>query len=162
MPYSKALEPNLPEGTGFHRLMYTPDCIVVELDDITMKPLDGLEPNHVPIFPKKGNFKVKIRGRDNTISINRTHFPLVPRFSCTAHKSQGQTLTKAIVDLVLQTGKKGEMEINFAYVPLSRVRRLQDLTILRPFDPSILRAKVNEGCVAMMEEFKARDACRDM
>ena len=153
---------SVTEGTGFQRLMYTPDCIIAELDDISMNPLDGLEPNHVPIFPTKGNFKVKIRGSDNSVSINRTHFPLVPRFSCTAHKSQGQTLTKAIVDLVPQTGKKGVLEINFAYVPLSRVRRLQDLTILRPFDPSILRAKVNEGCVAMMEEFKARDACRDM
>ena len=57
---------------------------------------------------------------------------------------------------------KGAIEINFAYVPLSRVRTLKDLTILRPFDPCILKAKVNEGCAAMMKEFKARDVCRDM
>ena len=155
-------EESITEEIGFHPLKYTPDCIIAELDDITMKPLDGLEPNHVPIFPTKGNFGVKIKGNNNTININRTHFPLVPLFSCTAHKSQGKTLTKAIVDLVPQPGKKGEMEINFAYVPLSRVRRLQDLTILRPFDPSILRAKVNEGCAAMMDEFKRKDLCKDM
>ena len=54
------------------------------------------------------------------------------------------------------------MEINFSYVPLSRVRALKDLTILRPFDRSILEAPVNEGCVAMMNDFKLQDECRDM
>ena len=93
--------------------------------------------------------------------MNRTHFPLVPRFSCTAHKSQGQTLPKAIVDLVPHSGIK-KVEIEFSYVPLSRVRRLEDLTILRPFDPSILKAQVNQGCAAMMEEFKQKDLCMDM
>ena len=94
--------------------------------------------------------------------MNRSHFPLVPLFSCTAHKSQGQTLKKAIVDLIPAYGKSNAVGIEFAYVPLSRVRRLQDLTILRPFDMCILNAKVNEGCAAMMEEFKRRDLCKDM
>ena len=94
--------------------------------------------------------------------MNRRHFPLVPRFSCTAHKSRGQTLQKAIVDLVPVHGKTKGVGIEFAYVPLSQVRRLQDLTILRPFDPSILNAKVDDGCTAMMDEFKRRDICKDM
>ena len=93
--------------------------------------------------------------------MNRSHFPVLAKFRCTAHKSQGQTLQKAIVDLVPQAGKKVN-GIEFAYVPLSRVRRLQDLTILRPFDPSVLKNKVNEACAAMMEEYKARDLCKDM
>jgi len=94
--------------------------------------------------------------------VNRSHFPLVPRFSCTAHKAQGQTLQKAIVDLVPQTGMRKGVGIEFSYVPLSRVRRLEDLTILRSFDSSILKAQVNEACAAMMEEFKHRDLCKDM
>ena len=152
----------IPEGTGSFNLKYTPEYVVVKLDgDISMKAFGGLEPNHVPIFPKDGHFSVKLRGK-KSVSIKRNHFPIVPRFSCTAHKSQGQTLTKAIIDLVRPAALKKSIEINFAYVPLSRVRRLQDLTILRPFDPSILRAKVNDGCAAMMAEFKARDLCKDM
>jgi hypothetical protein len=76
------------------------------------------------------------------------------------------TLGKAIVDLVPQT-RKGRRKpdpvgIEFAYVPLSRVRRLVDLTILRMFDPSVLKVQVNAGCKAMMEEFRARDKCKDM
>ena len=98
-------------------------------------------------------------GKQKNETVYRVHFPLVPRFACTAHKSQGQTLRKAIVDLVPVNQVSG---IEFAYVPLSRVRKLEDLTILRPFDPSVLTAKVNEACAAMMEEFKARDLCKDM
>ncbi len=148
--------------TGFYHLEHTPDYIIVELDDITMKPLDGLKPNHVPIDSKTNSIPVKLKGKQKPISFSRTHFPLVPRFSCTAHKSQGKTLTRAIVDLIPQKGRVGGIEINFSYVPLSRVRTLNELTILRPFDPSILNARVNKDCAAMMEEFKARDVCRDM
>ena len=64
--------------------------------------------------------------------------------------------------LVPVHGKTKGVGIEFAYVPLSRVRRLQDLTILRPFNPSILNNKVNEGCARMMEEFKRKDLCKDM
>ena len=144
---------------GFHHVDV--DYVVVELHDINMRPLDGLPPSHVPIFLKKDSFAVRIPGKETPYSVNRTHFPLVPRFSCTSHKSQGQTLAKAIVDLV-PPGKIKNVAIEFAYVPLSRVRRLDDLTILRPFDPNILKVKVHEGCTAMMAEFKARDLCKDM
>ena len=149
-------------GTGFSHLENMPDCIIVEMDDINMNPLDGLRPNHVPIFPSSGSFKVKIQGKKDEISISRRHFTLVPRFAFTAHKSQGKTLRKAIVDLIVPVDKKGPVEINFSYVPLSRVRALDDLAILRPFDPAILRAPVNESCVAMMDEFKLKDECKDM
>ena len=54
------------------------------------------------------------------------------------------------------------MRIEDAYVPLSQVRRLEDLTVLRTFDPSVLKAQVDEDCDAMMKDFKARDLCKDM
>ena len=146
-------------NTGVHHLKHTPDYVIVEFDDITMTPLDGLLPNHLSIFPENGSFQVRVKGKKDKITVSRTHFPLVPRFSCTSHKSQGQTLDKAIVDLV---PLKEIVDINFAYVPLSRVRTLKDLTILRPFDPYVLRAKVNEACAAMLNEFKERDVCKDM
>ena len=115
-----------------------------------------------PSFQKQNRLKSKYQGKKDKININRKHFPLVPRFACTAHKSQGQTLTKAIIDLVVPEGNKGVVEINFSYVPLSRVRTLEDLTILRPFDRSILKAPINEGCAAMMNYFKSEDECRSM
>ena len=150
------------EDTGLHHFeLNNADYIIVELDDINVKPLDNLPPNHVPIFPKKEYFSVYIPGKKTPFTVNRTHFPLVPRFSCTAHKSQGQTLSKAIVDLVPHSRMK-KVEIEFSYVPLSRIRKLEDLTILRPFDPSVLKAQVNQEYAAMMKEFKEKDLCKDM
>ena len=151
------------EDTGFHHVEFEDtDCIVVELDDITVKPLRGLDPNQIPIFPKKGNFSVSVKGRKKGISVNRCHFPIVPRFACTAHKSQGMTLDKAIVDLVPQPTLKSPVDINFAYVPLSRVRRLEDITILRPFNADVMKVKPNPACLAMMDHFKTMDKCKDM
>ena len=148
--------------TGYHEIVHPLDYIIVELEDVSMRPLDGLPPNHVPIAVKKEGFSVYSPEENKRINVNRSHFPLVPLYSCTAHKSQGKTLKKAIVDLVPINGKTKGVGIEFAYVPLSRVRRLQDLTILRPFDPRILNAKISEGCAAMMEEFKRKDLCKDM
>ena len=159
----------ISEDTGFHHVEFTDtDFIVVELDDITVKPLRGLNPNHIPIFAKKLNFQVSAQGKRREkkkakqVSVNRCHFPIVPRFSCTAHKSQGMTLDKAIIDLVPQPTMKSPIDINFAYVPLSRVRRLEDLTILRPFDAKIIKVQPNQACSAMMEEFRKMDKCKDM
>ena len=152
----------------FHYLKHLPDCIVVELEDIDVKPLNGLPPNHVPIIIQRGSFEVSMgmkNGKAIKVNVNRRHFPLVPRFSCTAHKSQGQTLTKAIVDLAIPPHiikQNKSVGIEHAYVPLSRVRRLNDLTILRAFDPSVLKQQVNEDCAAMMKEFEATDLCKDM
>ena len=152
----------LPTAPGYHYLETTPEYVIVELDDIKMNKLYGLPPNHVPIMLKTESFQVIMPGKQKNVSVNRSHFPIVPRFSCTAHKSQGQTLRKAIIDLVPRTGTSKGLGIEFAYVPLSRVRRLQDLTILRPFDSSVLKAKVKDGCTAMMEEFKSKDLCKDL
>ena len=134
---------------------------MVQLDDITVKPLHGLAPDHIPIFPRKDSFSVKVKDK-KSISVNRCHFPIVPLFACTAHKSQGMTLDRAIVDLVppIRKGrsKPNSVGIEFAYVPLSRVRRLEDLTILRMFDPSVLKVQVNESCFAMWKS-SDREIC---
>ena len=63
-----------------------------------------------------------------TCTIKRTQVPIVPAFAMTAHKSQGQTMDQAIVDLQSCHG----MEL--LYVMLSQVTSLEGLAILRPFD----------------------------
>ena len=157
------------EDIGFHQVGFNDgDCIIVQLDDVTAKPLQGLQPNHIPIFPQSGSFPLTLKvnnpnGKKKVINVNRTHFPIVPRFSVTAHKSQGLTLEKAIIDLVPNPKFKGSLEVCFSYVPLSRVRRLEDLTILREFPAAvILNPKANEARTAMMNYFKEKDLCKDM
>ena len=123
---------------------------------------NGLHPNHVPIYLEKGNFAVSVKGKQKGISVNRQHFPIVPRFSCTAHKAQGMTLRTAIIDLVPNPNQKA-IDISVPYVPLSRVRRLEDLTILRPFHPDLIKkVQPHPACKKMMAEFKKLDICKNI
>ena len=160
---------NITDDKGIHPVDFDKDedYIVVELNDINMiAPLPGLLANQIPITAKKGNFQYHLKGqkgkdgKPKKVNISLEHFPLVPKFSITSHKSQGMTLGKAFVDLV--PVQKNPVEINFSYVPLSRVRRLQDLNILRLFPEHVLRAQVNKDCQAMLSSFQERDACKDL
>ncbi|CAF4030425.1 unnamed protein product [Rotaria sp. Silwood2] len=56
----------------------------------------------------------------------------------TTHESQGQTLNKIIVDLVMPPGP---VEVALVYVPLSRVKHLDDLLIVRSCEFSSLQVK---------------------
>jgi ATP-dependent exoDNAse (exonuclease V) alpha subunit len=72
----------------------------------------------------------------------------VPAYCITTHKSQGQTLNKVIIDLKLPNETD---DIAAVYVPLSRVKRLADLIILRHFDYKVLLIKPSKSQLAEME-----------
>ena len=66
------------------------------------------------------------------------------------------------MDLVRPEKHKGN-DLSFAYVPLSRVRRLEDLTILRDFDPKFIKdLRPLPGCIEMIEHFKTMDLAKDL
>ena len=135
------------------------DYIIIEVPDASISDLDGLSKNHILIFRCKGSFVLK-QNNDN-VTIKGDHFPIVPAFSCTAHKSQGQTLRKIIIDLVPLKGMKS-IDTSFAYVPLSRVCTLQYLNILRAFNSNVLTMGMNTDCSEMMKYFEQRDLCKDI
>ena len=146
---------NLDEN---HILRTQPQYVVVEFKDLLLKSLNGLPQNHVPIFPRNGTFSIKYNGSRH-ISISRKQLPLEPAYSCTSHKCQGQTLHKVIVDLMPPKGMK-KIDTSFSYVPLSRVRTLKDLTILRPFDSCTILRPIPDELKQMMEAFTVRDVCK--
>ncbi|CAF1265132.1 unnamed protein product [Rotaria sp. Silwood1] len=80
------------------------------------------------------------------------NFPLNTKFitqpNMTTHKSQGQTLGKFIVDLVMPPGPP---EVASVYVPLSRVKRLDDLLIIRPFEFATLQVKPSTAQIAELK-----------
>ena len=82
------------------------------------------------------------------LSIKRRALPLVPAYCITTHKSQGQTLSKVVIDLKLPNETD---DIAAVYVPLSRVKRLADLVILRHFDYKVLLIKPSKSQVTEME-----------
>ena len=56
-----------------------------------------------------------------------------PAFSWTAHSAQGQTLKAAIVDMQIGSGTSPMA----SYVAFTRVKKMEDLVIFRPFDRNL-------------------------
>jgi len=123
-----------------------------------MRKLHSLDPYIVPIPVIEKTFEVNLdklysdKGRITkafnqkklkaTINVKRKGLPLIPAYSITTHKSQGQTLPKIVIDLNMPPGA---VEVASAYVPLSRVKKLDDLVILQDFHIDVLRVKPSKG-----------------
>ncbi|TEB26338.1 hypothetical protein FA13DRAFT_1607597, partial [Coprinellus micaceus] len=87
----------------------------------------GLSRGTVPIFPSSTSIKHQTHtGQTTAKSFSRRQVPLVPAYSYTDYKSQGRTLTRAIVDVASARGQG-------VYVMLSRVKTRHGLLILRWF-----------------------------
>ena len=114
--------------------------------------LDGLRPKLIPIPLSKKQFTVPIKqlfGRlfergqrakkaPEVIQVTRTQLPIVPAFAITTYKAQGLTMNKIVVDLQVPLGTS---QVASIYVPLSRVKRAEDVAILRPFDMKVLQIR---------------------
>ncbi|CAF1586628.1 unnamed protein product [Adineta steineri] len=134
---------------------------LVEIPKSKLKNLDSLDPFIIPIPVIEKTFEINLEKlyadkgvimkmfKDKklkaTISVKRKALPLIPAYSITTHKSQGQTLPKIVIDLNMPPGM---LEVASAYVPLSRVEQLTDLVILQDFNISALQVKPSKGQIA--------------
>ncbi|CAF1689605.1 unnamed protein product, partial [Adineta ricciae] len=163
--YDRVSEPT----TGTNEEAFTPDTVfirnaqyaLVEIAKSKISKLGSLEPLVVPIPTIEKTFDVdleklysdkgavmklfKDRKLKASISVKRKALPLIPAYSITTHKSQGQTLPKIVIDLNMPPGT---VEVASAYVPLSRVQQLSDLVILQDFSVDALRVKPSKGQIA--------------
>ncbi|OJT07430.1 ATP-dependent DNA helicase PIF1 [Trametes pubescens] len=99
-----------------------------------------LDEDIVPIFPESSSFKctISVGGKKAPKTVSRLQLPLVPAYAYTDYKSQGKSLTRAIVDLASAHSLQG------VYVMLSRVRSLEGLMILRPFSVAKVCARLSQ------------------
>lgn len=134
---------------------------LIEIPKSKVTQLDSLDPLIIPIPVIEKTFSINLeklytdkgpvmkllnsKNLKTTISVKRKGLPLIPAYSITTHKSQGQTLRKIIIDLNMPPGT---VEVASAYVPLSRVQQLSDLVILRDFNISALQVKPSKGQLA--------------
>ncbi|CAF5110523.1 unnamed protein product, partial [Rotaria sp. Silwood1] len=136
-----------PKNTQYiHRPLYA----LIEIAKSKIESnLEELQPKLVPIPVIEQTFRVDISdilpkdkkpksNRKSILSIKRRALPMVPAYCITTHKSQGQTLNKVVIDLKLPNETE---DIAAVYVPLSCVKRLVDLIILRQFDYKVLLIK---------------------
>ncbi|CAF1233900.1 unnamed protein product [Rotaria magnacalcarata] len=146
-----------PNNTQYvHRPLYA----LIEITRSKIKcNLEEVQPKLVPIPLMEQTFRVDVtdilpKGKKSTsngkaiLSIKRRALPFVPAYCITTHKSQGQTLNKVVIDLKLLNETD---DIVAVYVPLSRVKRLTDLIILRQFDYKVLLIKPSKSQIAEIE-----------
>lgn len=77
----------------------------------------------VPIPPSARDFF------RSSVACQRVQLPLVVAHAITVHKSQGLTMSRAVVDI-----SRGEHQSGLNYVAVSRVKTLQGLVFDAPFD----------------------------
>jgi hypothetical protein len=91
----------------------------------------------VPVLPVPHHFTyVSYLGKKFPIS--RLQLPLLPAYSYTDYKSQGRTLSHAVVDLASAKNLQG------VYVMLSCVKTLDGLAVLRPFEPKKIKQRLSQ------------------
>lgn len=111
-----------------HRLPDLPTAILVEFENYSGPPFLSDHPHWIPIPPL--TFEWESNGR----RLSRQQFPLQLRYTITIHKSQGQTLDKAVIDI----GKQ-EMAAGCTFVALSCLRSLNH-ALLHPMSFQRLQA----------------------
>lgn len=123
-----------------------PEVIFVKVDRVdtvpdspqlqVMRQRYALEPGTVPIFPYESDSCTIEITKDRSMRAKVKQFPLVPAFSISIHKSQGQTLPKVIVGSFRQGNSFATF--NAIYVALSRAKKLEGLLLLEPFEDDLI------------------------
>lgn len=96
-----------------HRPPDLPVAVMVDFDNYSGPPFLNDHPKCVPIPPLTFEWEL------NGCQLSRQQLPLQLRYAMTIHKSQGQTLDKAVIDI-----GKTELAAGLTFVALSRLRSI--------------------------------------
>ena len=102
---------------------FLPFAVLIAFDGYSGPAFPGCDAGVVPVFANIGRFEY--RG----VACTRKQFPLRLAYGITVHKSQGLTLSKAVMNLATK-----EHALGLSYVAVSRVKSLQGLLFECPFD----------------------------
>jgi ATP-dependent exoDNAse (exonuclease V) alpha subunit len=95
-----------------------PIAVTVNFPEYTGPPFMASKPKCIPIAP------LTFQWHNGSTQLSRQQLPLRLSYAITIHKSQGQTLTKAVIDI----GDR-EMAAGCTFVAISRMKRLSDCII---------------------------------
>lgn len=101
---------------------------IVEIPGCDAVEVVHLPERHFPILPDVTELKFEHTASHKRCMIKRKQVPIEPGFAMTAHKAQGQTMSRIMVDLAGCSGTEQP------YVMVSRSTSLEGIPILRDFD----------------------------
>lgn len=129
-------------------MVYPPLYVVFKNDIASPLRLPGLEPGELPITPYTGQFMAK------GVSVFRRQMPILPAYSFTIEKCQGQTIIRVIIDVTSPTGRGGGNAISLEslYVAFSRARGRDGIRLLRPLDDKAIRLLTQRTSGALRAE----------
>lgn len=139
-----------------------PKCLVVRVDltddELQIFPaFPGLAHGEFPVYPMQKQFSYffKLNGMKTSKTIYRKQFPVLPGWAMTGYCAQGKTFSRAIVDLATCTGRfAGKHNRADAYVLLSRLKTLNGVALLRPFQKNILRSPQSASLTREIQRLK--------
>ena len=101
---------------------------VVEIRDADQVEMVDLPKHHFPVLPDVTEINFENNTSHRRCMIKRRQVPMEPGFAITAHKAQGKTMSRVVVDLAGCSGTEQP------YVMISRCTSLEGLIILRNFE----------------------------
>ncbi|CAF1045698.1 unnamed protein product [Didymodactylos carnosus] len=168
--YDRKINTSLQEHGRFPQdtvYVAEPTCALVDIENTSVPiQLPGLPIQRIPIAPVVNYFRVDLStvlpasaiksfGPSTQVTIKRSALPIIPAYSMTTHKCQGQTMKHIVIDLVLPGGMPEEIAARL--VPLSRVRDRHSVAILRDFPDSALRVKPSKEQQAELQRLHELD-----
>ncbi|KAG8891643.1 hypothetical protein FRC01_014596 [Tulasnella sp. 417] len=128
---------------GLVNLSRLPKAIVLKLDHPPSGMVEGFARGEIPILPSTHRFQIHPNAdKSKRTTVTRHQYGLVPAFSFTDYKSQGQTIDHVIVDIG-KPGTGGISQFN-AYVAISRGRGPEKFRFLRDFDSKLFTSGIDE------------------
>lgn len=146
--------------------IHKPVFALIELIKTEKLPnLEDLPPNIIPVPLEEVDISIDLSKmlpkalrkqyiKSPLIKVKRKQFPLVPAYAFTTHKSQGQTIPRAILDLNFPP-PPFKKEVAAAYVPLTRVKVMEDLAFCRDFPLSTLQIQPSKEQKAEIQRLES-------
>ena len=134
------------------RLLHMPAMLFLRFPKATWQWNSALGRGIIGITPKVVRWYVD---KDFQVSVQRRGFSVAADLAGTAHSFAGETLQAAFLDIMSRDASPDRGAQLGAYMSLSRVRRMEDICVVRAFPPTLLAQGIFQG-LSFSSSFRRR------